>query len=50
MQERARRNEKIEWSLNATPLEVMFGNKGVTGYWKRMESFLLSAIIRIPDS
>lgn len=31
MQERARRNEKIEWSLNATPLEVMSGNKGVTG-------------------
>ncbi len=31
MQDRARRNAKIEWSLNASPLEVMSGDKGVTG-------------------
>lgn len=31
MQDRARENEKIVWSLNRTPLEVMSGDKGVTG-------------------
>ncbi|MFB6366979.1 thioredoxin-disulfide reductase [Paenibacillus elgii] len=31
MQDRARQNEKITWSLNRTPLEVMSGEKGVTG-------------------
>ncbi len=31
MQERARQNEKITWSLNRTPLEVISGDKGVTG-------------------
>ncbi|MFD2671738.1 thioredoxin-disulfide reductase [Marinicrinis sediminis] len=31
MQDRARENEKISWSLNTTPLEVVAGDKGVTG-------------------
>ncbi|CAG7623536.1 Thioredoxin reductase [Paenibacillus solanacearum] len=31
MQERARGNEKISWSLNRTPLEVVAGDRGVTG-------------------
>lgn len=31
MQDRARENEKIAWSLNRTPLEVVSGDKGVTG-------------------
>ncbi|MBP1157710.1 MULTISPECIES: thioredoxin-disulfide reductase [unclassified Paenibacillus] len=31
MQDRARENEKIAWSLNRTPLEVISGDKGVTG-------------------
>jgi len=31
MQDRARANEKIKWSLNNTPLEVVAGDKGVTG-------------------
>jgi thioredoxin reductase (NADPH) len=31
MQERARENEKIKWSLNRTPLEVVAGDRGVTG-------------------
>lgn len=31
MQERARANEKITWSLNCTPLEVVKGDQGVTG-------------------
>ncbi|MCP1310023.1 thioredoxin-disulfide reductase [Paenibacillus tyrfis] len=31
MQDRARQNEKITWSLNRTPLEVISGEKGVTG-------------------
>ncbi|NKI24794.1 thioredoxin-disulfide reductase [Paenibacillus dendritiformis] len=31
MQERARQNGKIRWSLNRTPLEVMAGEHGVTG-------------------
>lgn len=31
MQDRARKNEKIAWSLNRTPLEVVSGDKGVTG-------------------
>lgn len=31
MQDRARENNKITWSLNKTPLEVMAGDKGVTG-------------------
>jgi thioredoxin reductase (NADPH) len=31
MQERARANDKITWSLNKTPLEVIAGDKGVTG-------------------
>jgi thioredoxin reductase (NADPH) len=30
MQERARENEKIKWSLNSTPLEVVAGERGVT--------------------
>ncbi|TCM88570.1 thioredoxin reductase (NADPH) [Paenibacillus sp. BK033] len=30
MQDRARGNAKISWSLNATPLEVLSGDKGVT--------------------
>ncbi|MBP1994165.1 thioredoxin-disulfide reductase [Paenibacillus eucommiae] len=31
MQDRARANEKIKWSLNNTPIEVISGDKGVTG-------------------
>jgi thioredoxin reductase (NADPH) len=31
MQERARENPKISWSLNRTPLEVLSGENGVTG-------------------
>lgn len=31
MQERAQKNEKIIWSLNNTPIEVVSGEKGVTG-------------------
>lgn len=31
MQDRARANEKIKWSLNKTPLEVVAGDNGVTG-------------------
>lgn len=31
MQDRARQNEKIEWSLDRTPLEVIPGEKGVSG-------------------
>ncbi|WP_127484457.1 thioredoxin-disulfide reductase [Paenibacillus ehimensis] len=31
MQERARANEKISWKLNRTPLEVIAGERGVTG-------------------
>ncbi|KEQ22057.1 thioredoxin-disulfide reductase [Paenibacillus tyrfis] len=31
MQDRARQNEKITWSLDRTPLEVVSGEKGVTG-------------------
>lgn len=31
MQERARANEKISWQLNRTPLEVIAGERGVTG-------------------
>ncbi|NEW09048.1 thioredoxin-disulfide reductase [Paenibacillus sp. SYP-B3998] len=31
MQDRASANEKIKWSLNKTPLEVVAGDKGVTG-------------------
>lgn len=31
MQERARENEKITWSLNRTPLEVVADDKGVKG-------------------
>jgi thioredoxin reductase (NADPH) len=31
MQDRARGNDKIKWSLNNTPLEVVAGEKGVTG-------------------
>ncbi|MDQ1911376.1 thioredoxin-disulfide reductase [Paenibacillus sp. GD4] len=31
MQDRARENEKISWSLNKTPLAVVSGDKGVTG-------------------
>ncbi|WP_281890765.1 thioredoxin-disulfide reductase [Paenibacillus sp. YYML68] len=31
MQDRARENEKVAWSLNRTPLEVVAGDKGVTG-------------------
>ncbi|MCZ8522191.1 MULTISPECIES: thioredoxin-disulfide reductase [Paenibacillus] len=31
MQDRARENGKIAWSLNRTPLEVVSGDKGVTG-------------------
>lgn len=31
MQERARSNEKIKWALNRTPLEVIAGERGVTG-------------------
>jgi thioredoxin reductase (NADPH) len=31
MQERARANEKITWSLNETPLEVLRNERGVTG-------------------
>lgn len=31
MQDRARANEKIKWSLNKTPLEVVAGDMGVTG-------------------
>ncbi|SDO71207.1 thioredoxin reductase (NADPH) [Paenibacillus sp. yr247] len=31
MQDRARGNEKVKWSLNNTPLEVLSGEKGVTG-------------------
>ncbi|MEC0264516.1 thioredoxin-disulfide reductase [Paenibacillus anseongense] len=31
MQDRARQNSKITWSLNKTPLEIVAGNSGVTG-------------------
>ncbi|MDF2924814.1 MAG: trxB 1 [Paenibacillaceae bacterium] len=31
MQERARENNKVTWGLNLTPLEVVAGDKGVTG-------------------
>lgn len=31
MQDRARQNPKIKWSLNRTPLEVVAGEHGVTG-------------------
>lgn len=31
MQDRARGNEKVKWSLNNTPLEVVSGEKGVIG-------------------
>ncbi|CAM3686017.1 thioredoxin-disulfide reductase [Marinicrinis lubricantis] len=31
MQDRARENSKIKWALNMTPLEVVAGDKGVTG-------------------
>ncbi len=31
MQERAKNNPKITWSLNCTPVEVVAGEKGVTG-------------------
>ncbi|MCC2684060.1 MAG: thioredoxin reductase [Paenibacillaceae bacterium] len=31
MQDRARENEKIVWSLNKTPLEVVSGDKGLIG-------------------
>jgi thioredoxin reductase (NADPH) len=31
MQDRARNNPKITWSLNESPLEVISGDKGVTG-------------------
>ncbi|AUS08835.1 thioredoxin-disulfide reductase [Laceyella sacchari] len=31
MQDRARKNEKIKWSLNRTPVEVIRGEQGVTG-------------------
>lgn len=31
MQDRARENEKISWSLNRTPLEVVAGDAGITG-------------------
>jgi thioredoxin reductase (NADPH) len=31
MQDRARENNKVAWSLNNTPLEVVAGDKGVTG-------------------
>ncbi|MDT3427614.1 thioredoxin reductase (NADPH) [Paenibacillus forsythiae] len=31
MQDRVRANEKVEWALNRTPLEVVAGDSGVTG-------------------
>ncbi len=31
MQERALSNNKIEWALNKTPLEIIAGDNGVTG-------------------
>jgi thioredoxin reductase (NADPH) len=31
MQDRARENPKVSWGLNNTPLEVLAGDKGVTG-------------------
>jgi thioredoxin reductase (NADPH) len=31
MQDRARENSKVAWGLNRTPLEVVAGDKGVTG-------------------
>ena len=31
MQDRARANDKVQWSLNRTPLEVSVGEKGVNG-------------------
>lgn len=31
MQDRARENKKISWKLNQTPIEVLSGNRGVTG-------------------
>lgn len=31
MQDRVRDNEKVEWGLNRTPLEVLAGDTGVTG-------------------
>ncbi|WP_019156794.1 thioredoxin-disulfide reductase [Robertmurraya massiliosenegalensis] len=32
MQDRARNNPKISWQLNKTPIEVLAGEKGVTGF------------------
>ncbi|MBA4495167.1 thioredoxin-disulfide reductase [Paenactinomyces guangxiensis] len=31
MQDRARANDKIKWCMNRTPLEILAGDKGVTG-------------------
>jgi len=38
MQDRARQNNKITWSLNKTPLEVVAGNSGVAGLKVRNNS------------
>ncbi|TDG00931.1 thioredoxin-disulfide reductase [Paenibacillus piri] len=45
MQNRARANDKISWSLDRTPLEVMAGERGVTGLKARNNETGLEEII-----
>ncbi|WP_028552671.1 thioredoxin-disulfide reductase [Paenibacillus sp. UNC451MF] len=45
MQDRAKQNAKISWSLNRTPLEVVSGEKGVTGLKVRNNDTGLEEII-----
>ncbi|MFD0616836.1 thioredoxin-disulfide reductase [Paenibacillus sp. GCM10027629] len=45
MQDRARQNPKIRWSLNRTPLEVVAGDQGVTGLKVRNNETGLDEII-----
>jgi len=45
MQDRARDNAKISWSLNRTPLEVISGERGVTGLKVRNNETGLEEVI-----
>ncbi|GIP37154.1 thioredoxin reductase [Paenibacillus sp. J31TS4] len=45
MQDRARANGKISWSLNRTPLEVLAGDRGVTGLKVRNNESGLEEVI-----
>ncbi|MBE1442155.1 thioredoxin-disulfide reductase [Paenibacillus sp. OAS669] len=45
MQDRAKQNPKISWSLNRTPLEVVSGEQGVTGLKVRNNETGLEEII-----